>query len=116
MGRAEAGFTLIEVVCALGIVALVFTTLLGTHRASLAAAGEARWINRAVALAGEVMVGVRGGLSPYAEQGSGEQGGMLWRIEHREGLLPEVEEIDVEISAAGRSGAPVRLVSYRRRP
>lgn len=113
---AAGGFTLIEVLVALTIVAYALIGLLGLQNRNLGLLGRGQDISRATLLAREFIAGmeVREGF-PALGYASGElEPGFLWEREVNETMIPEVREVRLRIIFDERRPDLVELLYYMR--
>lgn len=90
----ERAFTLLEVMIAIAIIAITFTSLLGLQSNGLSLATEAKFNNTAALLAKEKLAGYEAGLLDYVND-SGDFGeqfpGYRWRSEVRDAVIDNIE-------------------------
>ncbi|WP_305045654.1 type IV pilus modification PilV family protein [Geoalkalibacter sp.] len=102
--REQRGFSLLEIMVALAVVAIALTTLLGLGNRSIGAQGEIQRLTQATMLAQRTLsevetyytLGREGELAmtgvfdePFQEY--------RWEIEFSETLLPAVQQVDVRV-------------------
>ncbi len=94
----QAGFTLIEVLAALAVVAIAFTVLLQTDALSHRVALRSRSHLGAVRLAGALLADVYASGIPSLSEEKGEEGGYQWLRTVTETSFPGVKEVAVTAS------------------
>ena len=106
---SSSGFTFLEVMVALAIVAITLVAVLGLQSRSLSLANEAKFLTTAPLLAQSKMAEIEAGTLKEPVSASGDFGedfpGYLWRITVSrisaagpEDILDHLRQIDVEIS------------------
>jgi general secretion pathway protein I len=120
--RRAHGFTLIEVVVAMAVLAVAFTALLGLHVRSLKLAAREQSYTRALLLArtlltdaeieGRPAVGTSSG--DFEERFPGRYPGFLWERTVNDTPLPETSEVTVRVEPPGDPGAAAELTLYLR--
>ncbi len=94
----QAGFTLLEVLIALSIIAIAFTSLFSSQSSSLSLAIQAEFQTKASLLAREVIAGYESGLVDFAVTGSDfeeEFQHISWEAEISEVLEGEIDLEDL---------------------
>ena len=92
--RENRGFTLLEVLIAISIIAITLTTLFGSQSYSLMIAAETKFNTMASLLSREIISGLESGVVDYgdAEGDFGEEfPGYTWNIEVQEAQLDGVK-------------------------
>ena len=99
--RAAAGFTLLEVLVALTIVAFAFVGLLGLHNRNLTVVGQDQDLTRATLLARQLITEMEVSEEfPELGTSTGEFGnypGFRWDREVDETLLPDVRRVRLRV-------------------
>jgi general secretion pathway protein I len=93
----RAGFTLLEVMIAVAILAITLTVLFGSQSQSLSLAVEAKFNTRAMFLLGQKFAELEGGfLELQNEEGDfgDEYPDFRWKVEINDADLPELESLD----------------------
>jgi general secretion pathway protein I len=114
--RGAAGFTLIEVLVALSIIAYALIGLLGLQNRNLTILGRSQDISRATLLARKFIaeMEVREKF-PDIGYSSGElEPGFFWEREVTETIIPEVREVRLRIIFDERQPDLVELLYYMR--
>ncbi|MDH4322100.1 MAG: prepilin-type N-terminal cleavage/methylation domain-containing protein [Desulfobulbaceae bacterium] len=113
-GHRTDGFTLLEVMVAVAIIAIALTTLFGSQTQSAALVGEARFYTTAPLLAQEKMTELLAAGLADATNDSGAFGddfpGYRWRVEPRSvaGATPEVAALLRGVDVVVSWGEPER--------
>lgn len=120
--RASAGFTLLEVVVAMAIVAVAFTAMLGLHGRSLRLAAREQAHSRALLLASTLLaeielrgmpeVGTANG--DFESRYPGEYPGWTWESAVNDTPLPDTREVRMRVGPAGEPGAAAELTLFLR--
>lgn len=116
--RRVAGFTLLEVLVALTVIAFAFVGLLGLHNRNLAMVGRDQDLTRATLLARQFITEMEL-LEGFPELGpaNGEFGNFPpfeWEREVTETILPDVRRVQVRVLWDERMPGGVELVYYIR--
>jgi general secretion pathway protein I len=122
--RTHRGFTLIEVVVAMAVIAVAFTAMLGLHVRSLRLAAREQAYTQAVLLARTLITEAElEGYPPLGESRGdfetrypGEYPGFLWERTVLEPPLPipDVREVNVRVTPVNDPGAVAQLTIYLR--
>jgi len=123
LNHAKAGFTLLEVMVAMAIVAIALTAVLGSQAQSVSMAGEARFNTTGPLLAQMKMAEIEMKKSEDLTSDSGDFGedfpGYCWDMTVRDFVLPGTEstssglkQIDLDISWTSRPGYQYKLRLY----
>lgn len=95
--RYDRGFTLLEVMIAIAIIAIAFSSLFGSQSVSLSLATEAKFNSTASFLAQEKLAELESGISGFNDD-EGDFGeefpDFSWKIEARDGDFGEIEALD----------------------
>jgi len=125
LGGARAGFTLIEVMLALAIVATALVGLLGLHHESLLSVARGQDLTRAALLAQEIMTAAELERFPALGQTRGdfqslhpgEYPNFRWqRSVEATALFPDVRKVMVRVVFGARFGRSFDLVEYMHSP
>ncbi len=114
------GFTLLEVMVALAILAAAVTTLLSLGNRSIAARGEVQYLTRATLLAEQKITEVEtfyrlGKSGDVEEEGTFEEpfGSFRWEIAFADTLVPGILQVDVMVLwGAAQKNEKVELSSF----
>lgn len=111
-----AGFTLVEVLVALTIVAYALIGLLGLQNRNIGMIGRGQDITRATLMARELIAGMEvQERFPQLGYSSGEiEPGFVWEREVNETVIPEVREVRLRIVFDERQPDLVELLYYMR--
>ena len=97
MAGRTTGFTLLEVMVALAIIAISLMAVMGSQSQSLSLAGEAKFNTTAALLAQGKMAEVERNKKDYPSDDSGDFGedfpGYLWRVEVKDVALDEPVDV-----------------------
>jgi type II secretion system protein I len=112
-----AGFTLIEVIVALTVIAYAFVGLLGLHNRNIAAIANDQDFTRATLLARQFITEME--LAEFPETGvrRGEFGnapGFVWEADVQETELPSIRRVDLRIIWDERNPNACELIYYIR--
>ena len=121
-GRTTSGFTLIEVVVAMAVVAIAFTALLGLHVRSLRLAAREQTYTQALLLARTLLAEAE--LEPLPAPGAstgdfearfpGRYPGFLWQRTVNDTGFPGTREIIVRVQPGDDPQASAELTLYLR--
>ena len=99
--HARAGFTLLEVMVAMGILATALVVLLQNHGYSVRMSEKARQLTRAAVLARDKMTEIELAGYPEVDEDSGDFGelypGFRWEIVVADSLFNEVREVHLTV-------------------
>jgi type II secretion system protein I len=120
----QRGFTLVELLCAMAILALALTISMRAFSAAASAASASRDYGRAVTLAQSCLTRLQAGQTLKAGSRSGEEAGLSWRetvrpagddaFAHAADAKLTAWRLDCEARAP--SGREVKLTSVRLEP
>ena len=121
-GPSAKGFTLLEVVVAMAVLAIAFTAMLGLHVRSLNLVARERAYTRALLLARTLVTETElGGLpevgqsnGDFEERHPGQDSGYSWEREVNDTPLPETREIRIRVVPAEQPGAAAHLTFFLR--
>lgn len=114
--KRASGFTLLEVMIALAIIAIALVGLLGLTQRSIMAQDEAGRITRATLLAQEKLARIESGIDE-AEAGSDRFPApddlYLWQVLTSPAPIPDVRQVEVRVSwGKAERNEQVRLISF----
>jgi general secretion pathway protein I len=120
MTGRTTGFTLLEVMVALAIIAISLMAVMGSQSQSLSLAGEAKFNTTAALLAQEKMAEVERNKKDYPSDDSGDFGedfpGYLWRVEVKDVALDDpvdvsgyLKQVDLIITTSADSRYEYRV-------
>jgi general secretion pathway protein I len=121
--RAARGFTLLEVMVALAVIATAFTALLGLHVRNLRLAAREQAYTQALLLARSLITEVELGGFPevsinegdFEESHPGRYPGFRWqRTVSDFGIIPDTREVTVRVIPNGDEGAASELTVFVR--
>jgi len=120
--RGTGGFTLLEVVVAMAVIAIAFTAMLGLHVRSLNLVSRERAFTRALLLARTLVtetelgglpeIGSSGG--DFEERDPGRWSGFRWEREVVGTPIPDTREIRIRVIPREQPGAVAQLVFFKR--
>ncbi len=121
-GRCDRGFTLLEVMVALAILATAFTALLGLHAQNLKTIARERSYTDALFLAREKLAQIELQKSPGAGQSRGdfesdypgEYPGFQWELFVDPSFVPGVIEVTVRVVPPDGIGGAAQLTMWVR--
>lgn len=113
----EAGFTLIEVIVALTVIAFAFVGLLGLHNRNIAMIANDQDLTRATLLARQFITEME--LAEFPETGvrRGEFSnapGFIWEADVQETELPSIRRVDLRVIWDERNPNACELIYYIR--
>lgn len=122
LARRGSGFTLVEVVVAMAIVAVAFTAMLGLHGRSLRLAAREQAHARALFLARSMLAEME--LQGYPDVGTasgdfearnpGEYPGWAWQSTVTDTPLPDTREVRVRVGPSDDPAAAAQLTLFLR--
>jgi general secretion pathway protein I len=121
--RDMRGFTLLEVVVAMAVLAIAFTAMLGLHVRSLNLVARERAYTRALLLARTLVTETELGALPeigssngdFEERQPGRWAGFTWEREVVDTPIPDTREIRIRVVPRDQPGAVAQLVFFQRR-
>ena len=114
---ADAGFTLVEVIVALTVIAFAFVGLLGLHNRNIAMIATDQDYTRATLLARQFITEMELAEFPEAGVRRGEFGnapGFVWEADVQETELPSIRRVDLRVIWDERNPDACQLVYFIR--